>query len=258
MATCGASTARDSRRSGRNGEVLDPCVGWTWNRHGHYDSHIPEVFPLRDVLDAVRDFADRPLQLFVRRVEVRARCGCRRRDGSPPALRGGPVPCVTSCPFGHVQDHDAAALLRIARRVHAKPGRVRQFDQALRLPHRFRADRGDADLVDDLVAGARAVERGNVGRAVQEAESVARRSGWGRPRTRTAARAPSSRWRRARACPIDRGARTGIRRRVRRRATSPSRRSRNPRSARARSPARCPPIDRGPPPPSRRRRGRAR
>lgn len=30
---------------GRNGEVLDPCAGWTWNRHGHYDSHIPEVFP---------------------------------------------------------------------------------------------------------------------------------------------------------------------------------------------------------------------
>lgn len=26
-------------------EVLDPCAGWTWNRHGHYDSHIPEVFP---------------------------------------------------------------------------------------------------------------------------------------------------------------------------------------------------------------------
>lgn len=30
---------------GRSGEVLDPCAGWTWNRHGHYDSHIPEVFP---------------------------------------------------------------------------------------------------------------------------------------------------------------------------------------------------------------------
>ena len=29
---------------GRNREVLDPCVGWTWNRHGHYYSHIPEVF----------------------------------------------------------------------------------------------------------------------------------------------------------------------------------------------------------------------
>jgi len=30
---------------GRNREILDPCAGWTWNRHGHYDSHIPEVFP---------------------------------------------------------------------------------------------------------------------------------------------------------------------------------------------------------------------
>src|SRR6267378_5593111 len=30
---------------GRNREVLDPCAGWTWNRHGYYDSHIPEVFP---------------------------------------------------------------------------------------------------------------------------------------------------------------------------------------------------------------------
>jgi hypothetical protein len=30
---------------GRQRELLDPCAGWTWNRHGHYDSHIPEVFP---------------------------------------------------------------------------------------------------------------------------------------------------------------------------------------------------------------------
>jgi hypothetical protein len=29
----------------REGRRLDPSVGWTWNRHGHYDSHIPEVFP---------------------------------------------------------------------------------------------------------------------------------------------------------------------------------------------------------------------
>ena len=45
MAMCGASIARALRRSGVNREVLDPCAGWTWNRHGHYDSHIPEVFP---------------------------------------------------------------------------------------------------------------------------------------------------------------------------------------------------------------------
>ena len=29
----------------RAGRKLDPSAGWTWNRHGHYDSHIPEVFP---------------------------------------------------------------------------------------------------------------------------------------------------------------------------------------------------------------------
>jgi hypothetical protein len=33
------------QKIGRRGEALDPCAGWTWNRHGHYDSHIPEVFP---------------------------------------------------------------------------------------------------------------------------------------------------------------------------------------------------------------------
>jgi hypothetical protein len=30
---------------GRDGEKLDPAAGWSMNRHGHYDSHIPEVFP---------------------------------------------------------------------------------------------------------------------------------------------------------------------------------------------------------------------
>ena len=29
---------------GRDRQALDPCAGWTWNRHGHYDSHIPETF----------------------------------------------------------------------------------------------------------------------------------------------------------------------------------------------------------------------
>jgi hypothetical protein len=34
------------QKIGRNGEALDPCTGWSWNAHGHYDSHIPEVFPI--------------------------------------------------------------------------------------------------------------------------------------------------------------------------------------------------------------------
>lgn len=33
------------QKIGPSGESLDPCAGWTWNVHGHYDSHIPEVFP---------------------------------------------------------------------------------------------------------------------------------------------------------------------------------------------------------------------
>jgi hypothetical protein len=32
------------QKAGRRGELLDPSAGWTWNRHGHYDSHIPETF----------------------------------------------------------------------------------------------------------------------------------------------------------------------------------------------------------------------
>ena len=29
---------------GPRGERLDPAAGWTWNRHGYYDSHMPETF----------------------------------------------------------------------------------------------------------------------------------------------------------------------------------------------------------------------
>lgn len=29
----------------KQGKLIPPGAGWTWNRHGHYDSHIPEVFP---------------------------------------------------------------------------------------------------------------------------------------------------------------------------------------------------------------------
>jgi hypothetical protein len=27
------------------GERLQRAAGWTWNKHGHYDSHIPKTFP---------------------------------------------------------------------------------------------------------------------------------------------------------------------------------------------------------------------
>jgi hypothetical protein len=43
----------------REGHRLDHSPGWTWNRHGHYDSHIPETFTFvhfsdETVLDAAK------------------------------------------------------------------------------------------------------------------------------------------------------------------------------------------------------------
>jgi len=32
------------QQSDPSGRTLNPSAGWTWNRHGHYDSHIPETF----------------------------------------------------------------------------------------------------------------------------------------------------------------------------------------------------------------------
>ena len=40
------------QKIGPNQKILDPCAGWTWNRHGHYDSHIPEIFPMVTFSDA--------------------------------------------------------------------------------------------------------------------------------------------------------------------------------------------------------------
>ncbi len=41
------------QKIGEHGESLDPCAGWSWNLHGHYDSHIPEVFPYVTFSDEV-------------------------------------------------------------------------------------------------------------------------------------------------------------------------------------------------------------
>ena len=47
------------QKIGRDGRELDPCAGWTWNAHGHYDSHIPEVFPVITFSDRqVTDVSD--------------------------------------------------------------------------------------------------------------------------------------------------------------------------------------------------------
>lgn len=40
---------------GPQGEHLDPAAGWTWNQHGHYDSHIPETFTYVRFSDRILD-----------------------------------------------------------------------------------------------------------------------------------------------------------------------------------------------------------
>jgi hypothetical protein len=38
-----------------SGKKLDPAAGWTWNQHGHYDSHIPETFTFVEFSDVTVD-----------------------------------------------------------------------------------------------------------------------------------------------------------------------------------------------------------
>lgn len=48
------------QKIGRRREELETSAGWTWNRHGHYDSHIPEVFPVITFSTTTVDKAPRP------------------------------------------------------------------------------------------------------------------------------------------------------------------------------------------------------
>ena len=65
----------------------------------------------------------------------------------------------------HVEDHGAAALRIVYGRVDGVAGARGVVDDAARQPQRLLADRRDADRRDDLVAGARRVERRDVRRA---------------------------------------------------------------------------------------------
>jgi hypothetical protein len=78
---------------GRNGETLDPCAGRTPNRHGHYEPHIPEVFPYVTFSEKLGGARQR------RRPQVAASITPRRefsrlwsaRPGSCPACNPGAI-----------------------------------------------------------------------------------------------------------------------------------------------------------------------
>src|SRR2546423_2423917 len=73
---------------------------------------------------------------------------------------------------GRVLDRDgyrAAPLRGVARACYTEARLLGQSDERLRLSDALGANPFDADLVDDFVAGLCGVERGDCGRAVQEA-----------------------------------------------------------------------------------------
>ena len=95
-----------------------------------------------------------------------------------------------------IEDDDAAATGGVALTADGDACLVGEVDEARGLAKGFGADGGDADLVDDLVAGSGGVEGGDVGGAVEKAEGIVGRSRLGRLRSRRARCAPASRWQR--------------------------------------------------------------
>ncbi len=71
--------------------------------------------------------------------------------------------------LGHVDGDRAAAALGATRAAHLEAGLVGEVDQELRLAQRVLADPVDADLLDQVVAGRRRVQRGDVRRPGEEA-----------------------------------------------------------------------------------------
>src|SRR5579884_3832196 len=125
------------------------------------------------MIDDGPDLGDDKVQLVVGRVEVRgdANAGAGAVVGQDVAA-GQLLRDLFA--VWDIHHHDAAARLRITARAHREARLIGQIDEPLRLAKRFGADGFDADLVDDLVAGTRRVQRGNVRRAVEEAEDVRR------------------------------------------------------------------------------------
>src|SRR5437764_14073289 len=119
------------------------------------------------VYDASR-LGDDVFEFFVLRVEV-------RRDAY--ACAGAVVNDYLSAyefarDGGRVLGGDgyrAASLRGVARACDAEARLLGQRDERLRLPHALGANLFDADLVDDFVTGLGGVERGDGGRAVEEA-----------------------------------------------------------------------------------------
>src|SRR3989442_6433428 len=124
-------------------------------------------------LEDFRDLGDREHELAFRVVVMRPE----------PQSRIGPEVAedlalvellVHGLELGRAHRHGAAAARRIARAADLEAGLVEQVDQELRLPDRVLTYAIDADLLDQVVAGSRRIERGHVRCAGEEAADPVR------------------------------------------------------------------------------------
>ena len=139
--------------------------------------------------------------MSVHLVDGEAKLVVGREEVRPePQARVGPVVAddlargelgVHGLEVGHAEDDRPAADRRLARRGELEAGRVDELDEQRRLAHRVGADPLDADLADDLVAGARGVVGGDVRRAGEEPRRAGRRLHLGLERERPRVTVPA-------------------------------------------------------------------
>ena len=123
--------------------------------------------------DDLANRRDRELELLVRGEEVRAEPQADVRTVVTDDLALFELR-VDGRGVGHADDDRPAAALGLARADDLEPGLVEQAHEQLGLPHGVVADPVDADLLDDVVARRRRVERRHVRCAGQEAPRACR------------------------------------------------------------------------------------
>src|SRR6201996_2833412 len=122
-------------------------------------------------LDDSTELVDGVLELVLRSVEVRRNADAGTRAVVDDNLAPQKL-CSDAFALGYIEDDDAATSRRIALAPNGDAGLVSKFDEPCGLANGLGANRVDADLIHDLIAGARGVEGGDVGSAAEEAKGI--------------------------------------------------------------------------------------
>src|ERR1700761_603550 len=134
------------------------------------DSHVERSMYGGGVDDST-ELVDGVLELVIRGVEVR-----RHADAGTGAVVDDDLApqklCGDALALGYIEDDDTAATRGIALAANGDAGPVSKLDEPCRLANGLGANGIDADLIHDLVAGARGVEAGDIGSAAEEAKGI--------------------------------------------------------------------------------------